>query len=170
MKETIGSTWLTGIIITFIAIFSAFLAYSISYTKAFRVKNEILNIIEKNEGFTTSSNQLDNISDAQLSKDTSTEGTAFRFIKSIGYNYTKIESINPCSANDTGTMQKGGYCLAKYCQSNGEITKVYYKVTTYISLSIPVINIGITLPVSGETKALNNDLGNYSDRTNCIID
>ena len=56
MKDAIGSTWLTGIVIIFIALFAGFLAYSISYTKAFRVNNEIINIIETNEGFTTSPN------------------------------------------------------------------------------------------------------------------
>ena len=45
MREAIGSTWLIGIVVTFIAIFSGFLAYSISYTKAFRVKNEIIKLI-----------------------------------------------------------------------------------------------------------------------------
>ena len=53
MREAIGGTWLFGIVILFIALFSAFLAYSVSYTKAFNTKNEIINIIERNEGFTT---------------------------------------------------------------------------------------------------------------------
>ena len=50
MKDAMGGTWLTGLVIIFIALFAGFLAYSISYTKAFRTKNEIINIIEKNEG------------------------------------------------------------------------------------------------------------------------
>ena len=47
MKEAMGGTWLTGLVIVFIFLFAGFLAYSISYTKAFRVKNEILNLIER---------------------------------------------------------------------------------------------------------------------------
>ena len=42
MKEAMGGTWLTGLVIVFIFLFAGFLAYSISYTKAFRVKNEII--------------------------------------------------------------------------------------------------------------------------------
>ena len=75
MKEAIGSTWLMGMIITFIAIFSGFLAYSISYTKAFRVKNEVINIIEKNEGFTFSTHgRIDpnSVDVSTLRNDTST--------------------------------------------------------------------------------------------------
>ena len=45
MREARGGTWLFGIVILFIALFSAFLAYSVSYTKAFNTKNEIINII-----------------------------------------------------------------------------------------------------------------------------
>ncbi len=155
MKEAIGSTWLIGIVITFIAIFSGFLAYSISYTKAFRVKNEVISIIEKNEGFSKTSlkgTEVDN--ESKLKDDKSTEGKAYRFIKSVGYNYSQNYSCTE------GTLQLGGYCLAKYCPGNGEGERVYYKVTTFIALKIPVLNIGINLPISGETRALYNDNSN----------
>ena len=45
MRESMGGTWLFGIVIVFIALFASFLAYSISYTRAFNVKNEIINYI-----------------------------------------------------------------------------------------------------------------------------
>lgn len=159
MKEAIGSTWLMGMIITFIAIFSGFLAYSISYTKAFRVKNEVINIIEKNEGFTKSSKlePVDNMEISSLREDKSTEAQAFLFIKSIGYNYSMFNNnSNPCKE---GELQAGGYCLAKRCPNSVEngSDRVYYKVTTYISLSIPFLDFGIKIPISGETKSLYNN-------------
>ena len=43
MRDSIGGTWIMGIFIVFIALFASFMAYSISYTRAFRVKNEIIN-------------------------------------------------------------------------------------------------------------------------------
>ena len=52
MREAIGGTWLFGIVILFIALFSAFLAYSVSYTKAFNTKNEIIKEIMLNIIFT----------------------------------------------------------------------------------------------------------------------
>ena len=52
MKESIGGTWLIGIVALFIVLFSAFMAYSINYTKAFRAKNGIIDLIEQNEGYT----------------------------------------------------------------------------------------------------------------------
>ena len=160
MRQAIGSTWLTGIIITFIAVFAGFLAYSISYTKAFRVKNQIIKIIEQKEGFTESKNVLRNVSDSALKDDNSTEAEIFKYIKSIGYNYAMFDSkSNPCGAN--ASLQEGGYCLIRYCPTNGETTKSYYKVTTYISLSIPVFNIGLNIPISGETSSIYYDNSNF---------
>ena len=159
MREAIGGTWLMGLVVTFIAIFSGFLAYSISYTKAFRVKNEIINIIEKNEGYTDSaylSPEQYQIDESVLKDDKSTEAKAFKFIKSIGYNYSMFDgSFNPCKE---GELKTGGYCLIKYCpQKDSENDRVYYKVTTYISLTIPILNFGIRIPITGETKSLYND-------------
>ena len=45
MRESMGGTWLFGIVIVFIALFASFLAYSISYTRAFNVKNEIVVLV-----------------------------------------------------------------------------------------------------------------------------
>ena len=47
MRESMGGTWLFGIMALFIVLFSGFIAYSISYTKAFKTKNQIINLIEK---------------------------------------------------------------------------------------------------------------------------
>ena len=66
MREAIGGTWIMGIVIVFVVLFSSFLAYSISYTKAFNVKNQIINYIEHKEGFTKSSNDVANIPIEQL--------------------------------------------------------------------------------------------------------
>lgn len=162
MKEAMGGTWLTGLVIVFIFLFAGFLAYSISYTKAFRVKNEILNLIERNEGFTNSANDLNNITDDALKNDSSVEGKAFAYIKSMGYNYSIFDGTNdPCASNNIGEKQKGGYCLIKYCPKAGESEKVYYKVTTFIALSIPIINVTVKLPISGETKALYYDVSTF---------
>ena len=50
MRESIGGTWLVGIVIVFIVIFTSYLALSVNYSKAFKVKNGIIEIIEENEG------------------------------------------------------------------------------------------------------------------------
>lgn len=164
MRDSIGGTWIMGIFIIFIALFASFMAYSISYTRAFRVKNEIINMIERNEGYTSSRYNLDNVLDSELANDPSVEGKAFYFIKSLGYNYTSAEQVSCDTANlDAGVMKKGGYCLKKLCPNNtNDSDKIYYKVTTFIALSIPMFDLTVRLPISGETKAMYYDVSDIN--------
>lgn len=156
MREAIGGTWLTGLVITFIVLFSGFLAYSISYTKAFRVKNEIINIIEKNEGYTISKNaNYANYDESSLQeKDlNTTEVKIYKFIKSLGYDYAM--NINCDTAKNARAIN--GYCLKKHCPDGQNSKKTYYSVTTYVHLSIPLVNLGIKIPISGQTKTMYYD-------------
>lgn len=164
MKDAIGGTWIMGIFIVFIVLFAAFMAYSISYTKAFRVKNEIINIIERNEGFSESSRKSDLKNyNYDFKQDDSVESKVFEYIKAAGYDYETSETVNCMSVRgeDLGSMMTGGYCLKKVCPSSGDSEKVYYKVTTFIALSIPIFNITVKLPISGETKSMYYDRGNF---------
>ena len=182
MREAIGGTWLFGIVILFIALFSAFVAYSVSYTKAFNTNNEIINIIERNAGFTTlksGNSDIRSLSDEALQEDGSSEALIYYKIKKIGYNYTVAEGIS-CQTvygNESSTMQAGGYCLAKVCKplsnsddndTNSRYT-TYYKVTTFIAINLPVVNVVAKIPISGETKSLYYDAsGNIKNECNSI--
>ena len=55
MKESMSATWEFQIIIIFILIFVAYLTVSVSYYKVFKAKNDIVSIIERQEGLTTGS-------------------------------------------------------------------------------------------------------------------
>ena len=55
MRQAIGTTWVMQLVIIFMLIFVAFLALTINYTKAFKVKNELVTIVEKYEGIQTKS-------------------------------------------------------------------------------------------------------------------
>ena len=50
MKEAIGGTWLFGIVITFIVFFTTFVSFSANSSRTFKVKDEILTIIELYKG------------------------------------------------------------------------------------------------------------------------
>ena len=175
MREAIGGTWLFGIVITFIALFASFLSYSISYTRAFNMKSEILNIIERSEGYTTADVSVESMSKEQLEADTNADAQIYNLIKKYGYNYTSAENIDcstvghPSAINGVGTMKKGGYCLTKICPNkktsidhgsqteevvSGTDSRTYYKVTTFIAITLPVVNITLKVPVTGETRTL----------------
>ena len=51
MKKAIANIWLLGLVTLFIFLFAGYLAVTLNYSKTFKVKNEILTIIEKQHGF-----------------------------------------------------------------------------------------------------------------------
>ena len=168
MREAIGGTWLFGIVILFIALFASFLSYSISYTRAFNAKNEILNLIERNEGYNLCNrgtpagvsydcSDVMSLSDQQLSANTSVETQALYIIKKSGYNYTAASDIDCRTAgHQNAATRPGGYCVTRYC-STGEGSNVhssFYRVTTFIALKLPVVEITLKVPISGETRTI----------------
>jgi len=168
MREAIGGAWLFGIVITFIALFTAFLAYSISYTRAFNVKNQIINMIEESEGYTKYQG-TDLASNQNLDSDTSVEGRAFNLIRNMGYNYEVASAVgdagcqNLKGGNNLGSkmMSPAGYCLTKICENGNKNANTHYKITTFIALQVPVIGIMVKIPISGETRTLYYDNGDY---------
>ena len=165
MRESIGGAWLFGIVITFIFMFSAFLAYSVSYTKAFNVKNEVVNIIEQNMGLNNQDVDYNDVSES----DTTHVGTAhwkvFRAIKNAGYNSQVASRIECASGDDMRgrDLDESGVCIIKYCSngSRNNTTNVHYKVTTYIAIEIPVIQVVFKIPITGETNTIYTDLTGF---------
>lgn len=49
MREAFGSYGVYIVVVTFILIISGFMAYTVSYNRAFQVKNNIISILEKND-------------------------------------------------------------------------------------------------------------------------
>ena len=172
MREAIGGSYIFQIVILFIALFSAFLVYSISYTKAFRVKNEILSLIEQYQGYSRADGDVTTYTDTDFESDNSVEALAYKLIVDVGYNKEVIpldnsqcllaaENSRTVNDNDIeGTMMPGGYCLYKLCSSeNNAFLNTTYKVTTFIALKIPVLNATIKVPISGETRTIYSDAG-----------
>lgn len=156
MRESIGGTWLLGFVVLFIVLFSAYLAYSINYTKAFKTKNFIINTIEENEGFKVSTHaSLDAVSDEELASSTRTEDKIYYYLKKNGYK-TTLDS-GKCE-KDT-QYREGGYCIKKIYTDNG----AYYKVTTFITIEVPLIWQKFTIPIKGETKVIYNVQDSYQN-------
>ena len=146
MREAIGGTWIFSIVIVFIVLFTSFLAISVNYSKAFKVKNGIVNIIEKREGISDAT--VDEISD---------------YLNSVGYlvysscpDYVASqsnESAHGFEASNTNS-RKFKYCIAKTEDTNGNIKKTYYNVTVFFRVDLPIMGEIFTFPVTGETKPI----------------
>ena len=162
MKEAIGQTISLQVILVFVVFLNAFLAFSVNYTKAFRVKNKVINILEQNEGFNgAAASKIDD------------------YMSGVGYN------VNIQGERDGIGNCKNGVCILAHCAgrigddaSSGECPtgasdkqdyRIYYSVTTYINVSVPIINriLNQDMPIfriQGDTSTIYVS-GNIADLT-----
>ncbi len=143
MREAIGSSFVLNFIITFIIIFILIFVGTLTYTKAYKVKNKIVDTIEYYDGKVTNGNRLN--SDVQTEID--------KKLKTIGYRIdNKNSNCSPdgrirgtaISKNNSGYR----YCIYKNTTDRGD----YYEVIAYAYLEIPIIGAKLEFPVYGETK------------------
>ena len=150
MREAIGGSWLFTIVMTFIVLFSSFLAISINYSRAFSVKNEILSLIERNEGFSTTGDSTTNCTD------TSTQCQVQKYLRKASYNITDTitcPNIYDDAYGDPTSSQSGGYSIKKTCTSGG----TYYTVTTFVRIELPIIWSAFNVPITGQTMNIYYD-------------
>ena len=141
MREAVGNAFLVNFIIVFLVAIMFLLISSISYTKSFRVRNRLIDIIEKNGCYD------DNASNC------SSKTEIDSILVEIGY---KVSGNKECDKpNDskttllTGTNTNFRYCVYKKKTDNNNY---YYSVTAYGYFEIPLIGGYFEIPVKGDTK------------------
>lgn len=149
MRESIGGAWLVGIVIFFIVLFTGYLALSVNYSKAFKVKNEIISLIEENEGLTDK-----------------TQEKIVKYLNSVGYYvYGKCNDIDSDYLDNTvngkligyekqGNTDKYKYCVYERSVQDDTLNRKYYRVTVFFKFDIPLLDNAFTFPVTGESKAV----------------
>ena len=157
MRETIGNTWIYQLVILFVLIFVAFLILSLTFSKNYKTKNEIINIIEKYDGVNTKSLQIIN---NYLSRGNRVKGncpTSGGWIGVKDLNSTNI-NIEPVQ---NGT--KYYYCInKKWTKSTYKIegeskpkvvkSKMYYQIKIFFRFNLPVVGNIHTFAVDGTTN------------------
>ncbi len=134
MREAIGNAFIVNIIVIFIVVFIVIFAGSTSYTKAYKVKNQIINIIEEHHGdYVGATADINN------------------YLGEVGY---RVGGNGTCPAGSTAAVSNYRYCYAKITQNTGSERggNYYYRITTYMYFELPIIESLIRIPVSGETK------------------
>ena len=138
MKAAIGNSLLMGIIVTFVTIVLFILISSMVYTKAFRVKNRIVDVIEKYEVYNTEV----------------VEPEITQLLREIGYKANAYSNNTRCNNYGGGAELENPSSPYHYCVfrlNSGKNNGYYYKVVAFAYLDFPLIS-SIQIPVSGETK------------------
>lgn len=153
MKDAIGGSMLLNLVIIFTSIVILLFVGILAYTKAYRVKNKIIEIIESNNG------QIDENDDKMMDEfvldQINTE------LGKVGYRISTAPSTAKCIASSSRKQCESNlnyegynYCVCKQKSSNEGIS---YEVITYVHFAFPVIGDLLTFPVRGETRVLGKE-------------
>ena len=141
MREAIGGTWLFGLVITFIVFFASFLAVSVNYSKAFNVKNNVVDLISKYEG---------NNCNARKKIGTYLSDVGYLVTGNCGTEYTPYD-LNGNKVNNG----RGYYCIAKEDTKGAtDINKSYYRVVVFFRVDLPIVGNLTTFRIKGETESI----------------
>ncbi len=144
MRESIGATWIYIIAIALVLLFSSYLALSINYSRAFRVKNEIINIIERNKG-------MNNKAQEEIQE----------YLINVGYRTTgecdDAVTVKGYSTASSGTTEDAMYCVENIMahDATGEFPEIYYfRVTVFFRLDVPILSSIFHFDVAGDSKVI----------------
>ena len=144
MRESFGGAFMLKLVLIFIIIYVSFMAMAITYAKAFRVKNGVIDILERY--------QYEGASDYG-----SVEEPLETYLNAIPYHERSDSTVNYCDKEakkegKTYVVNSNGVCIIDMSTNN---EYGYYKVITYISIKdFPFFDINVIFPISGETKTI----------------
>lgn len=150
MRESINTAIIVGIVITIVGLIELVLFASFAYSRAFKVKSRIVDMIEENITYST-----------DISED---------FISSINTEIGKIGyKINQYGINSCPDLNKDlnnekyklinsnssyNFCIYKTKEKNDKGEGYYYTVISYMYFDTPIISFKI--PIKGQTKTIYN--------------
>lgn len=155
MKESIGGFSLFNIVIVFVLIFAGYISLSINYSKAYNVKNEIVNIIRNQGGVCTSDSP-------------SYTDNCYNFTEQIVdyFKEANYRTTGNCKNNWVGYSRDGRYLginadNAAFCvnaikaNSNSELPNaLYYQIKVFYQLDLPIISSIFEFSILGETSRI----------------
>ena len=175
MRESIGTSFMLNFIVLFIFLVFAFLAGTLSYYKAYRVHNYIVNAMEKYEGY-------NEYSRAEIEKGLSAIGyensvvidcpqtrtnSSADYLQNIDGELSTYIAEGQRVDNNTvdGEPTKGvGYCVYLYWNDNSALsvgggaatTDIYYRygVLTYMQMKFPVLESTVKIPIFSSTNRI----------------
>ena len=130
MKDAFGGSYMIYIFIGFIIIFTLFISLILQYAQAFKVKDNIISLIEEYDSYNLASDEIDNY----------LESSAYRI------NSTNIKSMTDDS--EAVCDNTYGYCYSEHSKDDYK----YYTVYTFVNWSFPFFKLNGTWMIKGETR------------------
>ena len=157
MRESIGATWIFSICLTFIVLFTAYLAISVNYAKSFRIKSDIISMIEENEGYRD--DLAYNVEQYLLAQAYDASGyceTTLTARDDLHSDWVRETCIN-ISGDTSGRCNACIYRLSVENATEKCNNRAYYRVITFFKFDLPIVNYWTTFPVSGESRLVHDN-------------
>lgn len=186
MKAGISNIWVLGLMVVFLLVFAAYITVSINYTASFKMKNEILNIIEKHHGMTNQAGHEVNSTIIKTRKVTGEVGTLQTINLYLqgnhyqakgecnnelatGHKWYGMKTLNykNISAGTdyeriTKPDTKYYYCFAKYKSdrfaglNKDELVEYRYKFKMFFRFDMPALSEFLAIQVQGTTNPISH--------------
>lgn len=152
MRSAIGNALLMTLVVTIVSLVMLVFVNILAYSKAYRVKNRIIEVIEKYEGYNSEAqDEINNYLHQSGYK-------VGRYDKCINDFSRKFDNITDEDKAKIQVSDNYKYCVLQKETSNGGS---YYIVMAYVDYTFPVIDQTLTTPVSGETKIISINYDEY---------
>lgn len=157
-----GATWIFVICLVFIILMTAYLAISVNYAKAFKIKSYIVSEIEENEGY--DGNLEQQVRNYLTAQGYTAYGTCESTISSggVGTDWRRIATID--DAVPTGS-DKHNVCIYSRDVKTGnddiDSKRSYYRVVVFFKFDLPIVNFLTTFKVGGETGYIYDTSSHY---------
>lgn len=153
MRDAVGSTWIFSLVISFTLIFAGFLVLSLSYSKAYKLKNEITSMIEKYEGITNtdaSANHRGSLMIINQYLQNSSYSTTGRCpVGSYASNDLTANTLVAVTANNSN--QDYYYCISKSTVNQGKCSTIF-EVTIFYNFNLPILGQLSEYSITGQTN------------------
>lgn len=136
MRESMGTTWVFSLVLAFIMIFAGFLTLIITYSDVATRKNDVVEIIQKYEGFTSISQPL--VNNVLL-------GTGYTGTGRCPEDY--FAAVTSEIGGSKPSTQISNYCVQRV-ESNG---KTKYNIILFFKFNLPVLGDLFTFNITGQT-------------------
>ena len=166
MRDSIAGAWLYSIVLIFIVLLVGFIAISINYNKAYKLKTTVVNLIEQNQGINARTLKL---IDGYLDNNGYVNGKRCRNLYKDGQKYMGINK-----GVSTGVLTKGNgdtnvasqqVCVTReeYISTISGATNIeyYYDVYMFFSFSLPIFGDIFRFNVVGTTNPILYPQDNY---------
>jgi hypothetical protein len=159
MKEAIAQTFIVSLILFFFGILLILFFGSINYSKAFKAKNKIINLVEKYGDSISSDDTVKQNFKTEFERELSAGGYQTIEVNKITKNLCDKyyngatgsgETLIYPSESDTVLKRTFDFCLIRKTSETGP----YYQVITFMRFDVPIIGDSLVFPVRGETKVL----------------